>query len=424
MRRNATLLALVVGGVLFLAGLSYLFLLRFAAGDVYAPHSSLRADPLGTMAFYESLEQLPGLDVRRDTSDSNRLPSEPHTTYLHLSAETETWRVVPVEVYDEAEKFMLNGGRLVITLFPATTRPTAFTTPPPFSTPTNAPATNAPGRVRNRNQPGKSKAGAEETLAKRWGADFEYVPLILGSNGIYRSDRATNQSTLSLPAALDWHSAVVLTNLDASWQPLYARAGNPVLAERHFGRGSVVLATDTYFLSNEALWRHREPALLAWLVGPAEHVVFDEAHLGVAESPGVADLMQKYRLTGVLAALVSLALLFVWKNSFSLLPPRAVAAAGAVAGKDAATGFVNLLQRNIPPRQILETCFEQWSRSLLQRANFHIAAVDQAQTIMERERARPPAERRPVQTYRDIALALQALSKGKKPTPAPTQSTA
>src|SRR5229473_4914133 len=49
----------------FLIGIVELFLLRFAAGDVYPPYSSLRADPSGTRALYESLEKIPGATVVR-----------------------------------------------------------------------------------------------------------------------------------------------------------------------------------------------------------------------------------------------------------------------------------------------------------------------------------------------------------------------
>ena len=41
----------------------HLFQLRFEQGDIYPAYSSLRADPLGTKVFYESLETLPGLSV-------------------------------------------------------------------------------------------------------------------------------------------------------------------------------------------------------------------------------------------------------------------------------------------------------------------------------------------------------------------------
>ena len=44
--------------VVFGAGVIRLFQLRFEAGDVYPPYSSYRADPLGTRALYQSLENL------------------------------------------------------------------------------------------------------------------------------------------------------------------------------------------------------------------------------------------------------------------------------------------------------------------------------------------------------------------------------
>ena len=63
-----------------------LFRLRFEAGDVYPAYSSLRTDPLGTMAFYESLQRIAGFSVRRDYSRANRLPEVRDTCYLHLAA--------------------------------------------------------------------------------------------------------------------------------------------------------------------------------------------------------------------------------------------------------------------------------------------------------------------------------------------------
>jgi hypothetical protein len=79
-----------------------------------------------------------------------------------------------------------------------------------------------------------------------------------------------------------------------------------------------------------------------------------------------------------------------------------------VAGRGALAGYVNLLRRNIPPREILNILFDEWTKSLLHRRNVRIASVDLAQAIMERERARPPAARQPVQAYREIAQALKS----------------
>ena len=98
------------------------------------------------------------------------------------------------------------------------------------------------------------------------------------------------KAELALPDELEWHSGAILTNLDKAWRTIYARGTNPVVVERKFGSGTVVLATDSYFLSNEALRKERHAELLAWLVGPGRAVVFDEAHFGIVETSGVASL--------------------------------------------------------------------------------------------------------------------------------------
>src|ERR1700727_2548895 len=85
MKKNLPIFILFGCGAVFACGLALLFELRFAHGDVYPAYSSLRADPLGTMAFYEGLSKIPGLSVRRDFSDSDQLPTEPRTVYLQFA---------------------------------------------------------------------------------------------------------------------------------------------------------------------------------------------------------------------------------------------------------------------------------------------------------------------------------------------------
>jgi hypothetical protein len=59
-----------------------------------------------------------------------------------------------------------------------------------------------------------------------------------------------------------------LWDLDSNWRVLYERGGYPVLIERVFGSGSIVLCSDSYFLSNEALRRERIPIYWrGWSVG-------------------------------------------------------------------------------------------------------------------------------------------------------------
>ncbi len=79
---------------------------------------------------------------------------------------------------------------------------------------------------------------------------------------------------MTLPDTLHWHSGIIFTNLLHSWRVIYARAGKAVVIERKFGRGSVVIATDSYLLSNEAMLKDRHADLLAWLVGPRQKCGF------------------------------------------------------------------------------------------------------------------------------------------------------
>ena len=114
MRKHLAMVILISCAALFVFGLAELFALRFATGDVYPAYSSLRADPLGTMAFYESLEKIPGFTVRRDFSDDDELPAEPRTVYLQFAGSPEDWDSLSPETFHVVEDFLARGNRLVI----------------------------------------------------------------------------------------------------------------------------------------------------------------------------------------------------------------------------------------------------------------------------------------------------------------------
>src|ERR1039458_7419101 len=81
-------------------------------------------------------------------------------------------------------------------------------------------------------------------------------------------------------------------------------------------------------------------------------------------------------------ALTLLAGVFIWKNSTSLVPPHAdEQREDFVVGKDAASGFVNLLRRNIPTRDIFAACFAEWKKSAAPSGKFSSARLQQAEAV-------------------------------------------
>ena len=415
--KRLSLFFLVLCALGFAAGLFQLFKLRFEVGDVYPPYSSLRSDPLGTMAFCESLEKMPGLSVRRDFSAANRLPEGKGSAYLHLAAMTSNWKWMPDDLFKEIQAFLAGGGRLAITFFPATAKPSGFWADDEEQV-LEKPAKQK-AKANQKTEPVKSakskkrlredeEAPSRTSLKEKWGVEFGFSALEPGEAEAWQPALAVNKTDLALPDSLEWHSATIFTNLDKSWRTIYARGTNAVVIERKFGAGTVVMATDSYFLSNEAMRKDRHADLLAWLVGPSQCAVFDEAHFGIVETSGVATLMRKYRLHGLAAGLILLAGLFIWKNSMSFVPPNAEEnPAGYVAGKEASAGFVNLLRRNVPARDLLEVCFAEWKKSFTHGGKHPPAKVEQAQALVVAEHARPQRERDPIQTYQEICRILK-----------------
>jgi len=420
-RRTGRLAVLpaVALAALFAAGLAHLFQLRFGAGDVYPPYSSLRADPLGAKAFHDSLVEA-GLPVRRSYRPVPGSPGTGTTMLLLGVSQTQVART-PRALADALEAAATAGARVVFCLRaapPPPRRGTSEAGEPPASEGGGEEAEEAsPGREEpapRTNPPDSlpepwSAAARPVSLGERWGFSLETAPLSGLATGAIQAVRAPGVD--GLPGELPWHSALSLGNLGEGWRVLYAVEGRPVVAERTLGAGTLVLASDAYLVSNEALWRERHPALLAWLVGAGTSVIFDEAHLGVAEAPGVAALARRLGLQGALPALLALFLLFAWKRASPLggaaaptpgAPgPSGGAAGGDGAERDAAAGLENLLRRSVPPGQLLAACVREWERVGAPRG-----PAGEPVRRRFRDTLAAAAGQNPVETYRRLCRAL------------------
>ena len=149
------------------------------------------------------------------------------------------------------------------------------------------------------------------------------------------------------------------------WTNHALAGGGVVVAERRFSSGSVIVTTDGSFMSNEALATEPSPKFLAWLVGDADHIIFDETHLGTKEDPGIMALARKHNLHGLFVGGLILFGLFVWRSSLSLVPADETQddATRAVSGHGATAGLVSLLKRGISRGQVMTKSFEAWEKA-------------------------------------------------------------
>lgn len=358
MNRNRApfiILAILLGAGTFY-GFLRLFQLRFETGDVYPPYSSLRTDPLGTKILYDALADTSGYDVSRNFQDLDKIRDPAGATIILEGADDGPW---PKRVEESVDALVKKGAHLVLTFLPVDTYERRRSGTP-------APKKDAKKPGAKASPKGDSDAEEMEdvdleAVLKRWGASVGYQqrPSSSGKSGEAQA-RSTSRET---EAGLSWHSTLYFPAPSADWRVMYNYGAGPVILRRAYGNGSIVLAGDSYFLSNEAMKAERDPRLLAAVIGTGPRIIFDETHLGVTEDPGVATLIRKYNLWYLLGAIGVLAGLFAWESATPFLPPEPEEMKDAVAGKDSTSGFIGLLRRGIAPSRLMEVCVDQWKRS-------------------------------------------------------------
>src|ERR1700719_3034697 len=93
-------------------GLEQVAIAPLQTGEVYPPYSSLRSDPMGAKALYESLSALPDLHVERLYKIRQTLGG-PSEALLVLGADPVEWSALKETTLDDYEKLVRQGGRLV-----------------------------------------------------------------------------------------------------------------------------------------------------------------------------------------------------------------------------------------------------------------------------------------------------------------------
>lgn len=402
-RNKLVITAFILAGLLSLLGLFRLFALRFARGDMFPPYSSLRSDPLGCKALFMALERTPGLEVTRNFRSPDKLKDIRGGTIFYPGAEESLMDASADKQVEQLEALAGLGNRLVISFVPG--RKNTFVA-------TSGKNSGNGRRVSKRGQRERSPEEKEEAKKScdnhfgRWGISIDFSDSPAGeSKGFFRAIQM--DSGYGLPTSIPFHSTRRFRTDNGEWRMIYGYHGQALILERYIGNGSVVLIADSYLLSNEAMRKDRQAAVIAWLQGSNRMALFDEYHLGVSENPGVMTLIRKYHLLPLLFALMMLAVLHVWKSAVpfvGILHPEKTQLNGV--NRDNFSGLVNLLRRNIVQANLLENCYREWLKSFAREARQRPVMVEQIRKVVERESARPAQKRNPLAAYREIAGIL------------------
>lgn len=351
-------------GAALLAMLAWLFDQRLRKGDVFPAYSSFRCDPLGTRALHDSLAMLPAMRVERFYQPLERLPAHPPRTILLAGLSLSRWEQTTAEEAGALDAAVRAGSRVVV-VFAAEFAPRDTPARPPGDepaggdhekTPSGRPSDHSPPPADEDNMVGRPKPADWRGI---WGVEVERQRFLFNPAGAH----VTEAAVAALPESVPWQSGLCFkTETAPAWSVLYRHGDRPVMVERALGRGSIVLAGDAFFVSNEALQRARAPALLSWLIGPNRHVLFVESHLGVVDESGLAALARRYGLGAAAGVALVLAALFVWRETAPFLPPPSSSTEIAVS-TDAGAGLVALLRRALPVQRLPEACVEEWRRA-------------------------------------------------------------
>jgi len=417
--RSGNKIILIIAGiaaVIFLYEIEQLFNLGFTTGENYPVYSSFRSDPLGARALYGALGSLRGVSVERNIKPLTKIGGGRGKTLILCGADTSP---DPVEAIKAIEAFIADGGRFVVTFFPEL-QESAWYLPPEEKKEEKkkdekkqGDAKDAKKPDKKEEQPSEQKDIKFESIEKRWEFSFAHKEMpTSGESKLGDTYARKVAGPVELPARLSWRTALYFDQLGKAWRTLYALDGHSVVIERRMGKGSIVLCSDSYLLSNEAMRNGRYSALLAWLVGQSSSVIFDETHLGVETEPEVMTLIRNYRLHWALISLIVVAMLFVWRNATSLVPrrPEGENVSQSLKGKDSTAGLVNLLRRSVPANKVVNVCLDEWQASFARDPKFKAANVSRARAIAEREAGAPAMKGDPVKAYVDIYTILSKRS--------------
>jgi len=344
-RGKLHLFLLILLAAAFAGFLLWMLNLRLSSGDTYPPYSSLRADPLGSRALHDALGDLPAISTSRHTRHLHFLKPDSQTAVLFLGLNPRDLRFNSKQEREIITRWLDQGCHIVIAL--AATTPDYYERMEKRGIKTS-PDTDPDDDLETTNSP---------PLPGLFGLTAIRKPATLKTPPPQSAQAAL--SGISLPA---WRGSHILEfEPDSEWSTLATAEQHPTIASLSRGKGSIIVTTDSYPFSNEAQAHERHTPFLLALFSNRSNIIFEEAHLGVANEPGLVRLLRQYHLHGILAGGILLFIVLLWQGSGSLIPvdqhkDLGATSSGATSGRDSSDGLLALLESGLPPRRLLEEC--------------------------------------------------------------------
>jgi len=310
----------------------------------YPAYSSLNNEDSGLKAYYETLVRL-GVSVSRNYRPFLKLDGQ-KATVIYAGPDLGDFRYRSEKDLEQFERVAQSGARVLILFQTRETRYKKIAPAKAEIKPPNKGPTKAQGELKPR----------VDAMLKRWGVEEAEIDV---ANPKRRTDAEVLTPSVVRRDVL-WH----FTKWDPLWKAvLLGSDGRPVLLERSFGRGSIVLLAAVEPFTNFQLLTKPDVALLAATITGRRPLIFDEAHLGVAENDTVAGLARQYHLEWILLGFLALAALYVWRNAVSFIPPLQPATEGGVKGRDAHSALSSLLSQSVRREKLQKEIGEEWRRS-------------------------------------------------------------
>jgi uncharacterized protein DUF4350 len=334
--RNDRLIAFILIGLmaaLFVVVGVQMFKVRAEVNGVYPEYSSYRADPKGYRILFETLSRLPSIHVERSLQPLREVPSGNGKILIVAGLLPGKG---PAEETKLLNDWMTNGGTLLL----------AFS------------SRQFDSNEENQGDPAPPESKwlrGEVAKDESWGIRILWSKQSLVAQ--LQSNLFADQSS--------WAGHLYIQPAKSDWEVLAKARELPVVLQRKFGAGKLIVLADSYPLSNIALAAHRNAALVSWLFPEHSTVIFDETHFGIVDHPGIIGLARRYGLDGAFVAVLGLAVLYLWASRYSLRPVRRARADSepAVRGAGGNEIFTNLLRRTLPAADLCTVCLQIWKQN-------------------------------------------------------------